>query len=104
MQALLETANMLAPFVTYGELDHFARVWWSRRRHVSWGQAFPVGGEVDRRIGRTGQRARSVQLDTVRLAVESYAHRLDPEHEIPGALYMNESAPRKARQAMRALL
>jgi hypothetical protein len=31
---------------------------------------------------------------TVRLAVESYAHRLDPEHEIPGALLQWLRGPR----------
>jgi hypothetical protein len=97
-----QTACELAPYISYDELEYFARVWWSRRRNGTWALAIPVGGRE--RYGRTGQRARSVQPSTVRLAVEAIAHQLDPRHAIPGADYMHPSAPRQARKRLRELL
>jgi hypothetical protein len=102
LAATWQTACELAPYFSYGELDYFARVWWSRRRNRTWALAIPVGGRE--RYGRTGQRARSVQPSTVRLAVEAIAHQLDPSHAIPGADYMDPSAPRQARRRVRELL
>jgi hypothetical protein len=101
-RALLNAGRVLEPFIDTAELDYFARVWWSRRRHGMWGLAFPVGGRE--RYGRAGERVRSVPARTVTLAVEEIARRL--EGKPPDAIerHMDDSNPRQALRKMRSLL
>jgi hypothetical protein len=100
LAATWQTACELAPYISYGELDYFAQVWWSRRRGGTWALAIPVGGRE--RYGRAGQRARSVQPSTVRLAVEAIARRLEPSYAIPD--FRDPSAPRQALRRLRKLM
>ncbi len=100
--ALLQTAQVVEPFISYGELDAWASTWWARRRRGIWGLALPVGGED--RYHRPGQRATTVRPSTVDRAVEAIAHRLDPSHPIPDADYLDRGTPRKAIARIRALL
>ncbi len=107
-RALADTAHRIngtgEAFIEVSELDNFARVWWSRRRDGSWGRAYAVGGRP--RYGRTGQRRRSVTPETVRLAVEAIARRLEDGYKLPeaDALRRDPSAPRQARRKLQALL
>ena len=108
LASLEETARQIngdgEPFMEEAEVDYFARGVVAAAAPCDVGPRVPGGGRE--RCGRTGDRARSVQPETVRLAVEAIARRLDRSYKIPEThgLHRARSAPRQARRRLQALL